>query len=107
VCHWDLYFTSGSHEKDSSAAAIAACGLLELAKSLPGAERNQYDAAAWSIVNALSRDHLADTPGANGVLGHAVYHMPNRVGVNESCIWGDYFYSEALVRLTRDWRPYW
>jgi unsaturated chondroitin disaccharide hydrolase len=33
--------------------------------------------------------------------------MPNRVGVDESCIWGDYFYFEALVRLSRVWRPYW
>lgn len=107
VCHWDLYFTSGSEERDSSAAAIAACGLLELAKSLPPEERRQYDAAAWTIIKALSRHYLADSSGANGILEHAVYHMPNRVGVNESCIWGDYFYFEALVRLTRDWRPYW
>ncbi|HWP67651.1 MAG TPA: glycoside hydrolase family 88 protein, partial [Rectinemataceae bacterium] len=31
VCHWDLAFTEGEEERDSSAAAIAACGLLELA----------------------------------------------------------------------------
>jgi hypothetical protein len=48
-----------------------------------------------------------DSPKANGVLKHAVYHMPNRVGVDESCIWGDYFYFEALVRMARVWRPYW
>lgn len=107
VCYWDLYFTSGAQEKDSSAAAIAACGLLELAKSLPAAEREPYDAAAWEIIQSLSRHYLASSPGANGILKHAVYHMPNRVGVNESCLWGDYFYVEALVRLTRNWRPYW
>lgn len=107
VCYWDLYFTSGAQEKDSSAAAIAACGLLELAKSLPAAGRKQYDGAAWTIIKSLSRHYLADAPGTNGILKHAVYHMPNRVGVDESCIWGDYFYFEALVRLTRDWRPYW
>jgi unsaturated chondroitin disaccharide hydrolase len=107
VCYWDLYFTSGPEEKDSSAAAIAACGLLALARSLPAAEREPYEAAARTIIQSLSRTYLSDSPGAHGVLKHAVYHMPNRIGVNESCIWGDYFYLEALVRLTRDWRPYW
>jgi unsaturated chondroitin disaccharide hydrolase len=33
--------------------------------------------------------------------------MPNGVGVDEACIWGDYFFLEALVRLTRPWEPYW
>lgn len=107
VCYWDLHFTSGPQPRDSSAAAIAACGLLELAKSLPQPRAETYRAAAWAIVKALSRQYLADAPPANGVLKHAVYHMPNRVGVDESCIWGDYFYFEALVRLSRDWHPYW
>jgi unsaturated chondroitin disaccharide hydrolase len=107
ICCWDLHFTSGGHERDSSAAAIAVCGLLELAKSLPDIQRDPYQAAAWAIIKELSRSYLARSPQANGVLAHAVYHMPNRIGVDESCIWGDYFYFEALVRLSRDWRPYW
>jgi len=36
-----------------------------------------------------------------------VYHWPNGVGVDECCIWGDYFYLEALMRLRDPWRPYW
>jgi hypothetical protein len=32
---------------------------------------------------------------------HGVYHMPNKAGVDEACIWGDYFYLEALMRLRR------
>src|SRR5699024_5358011 len=36
VAYWDLVFSDGSdQERDSSAAAIAASGLLELAKQLP------------------------------------------------------------------------
>ena len=45
--------------------------------------------------------------GSNAVLLHAVYHMPNKAGIDEACIWGDYFYLEALMRLRRDWLPYW
>lgn len=110
VCYWDLYFTAGDEPRDSSAAAIAACGLLEIEKALPllDPHRAMYQGAAWAMVRQLSQTYLTtDAPNANGVLKHAVYHMPNRVGVDESCIWGDYFYFEALVRLSRVWRPYW
>jgi len=110
ICYWDLHFTSGAEPRDSSAAAIAACGLLEIERSLPllDPHRALYQGAAWAMVRQLSQTYLTtDSPTANGVLKHAVYHMPNRVGVDESCIWGDYFYFEALVRLSRVWRPYW
>lgn len=110
VCCWDLIFTGGDHEHDSSAAAIAACGLLELARALPllDPDRAVYEAAALSIVETLGERYLLPLgePGT-GVLAHGVYHMPNGVGVDEACIWGDYFFLEALVRLTRVWEPYW
>lgn len=110
ICHWDLVFTSGPEPRDSSAAAIAACGLLELARQLPLADplRATYQRAAAGMVRTLAADYAdtSGTPGA-GLLKHAVYHKPNGVGVDEACIWGDYFYLEALVRLTRTWRPYW
>jgi unsaturated chondroitin disaccharide hydrolase len=110
ICYWDLIFTEGSEERDSSAAAVAACGLLELASKLPLLDplRHEYERAAAGIVMTLA-DHYANhdaVPGA-GLLRHAVYHKPNRIGVDESCIWGDYFYLEALTRLTRIWEAYW
>jgi rhamnogalacturonyl hydrolase YesR len=110
ICYWDLIFTSGTEERDSSAAAIAACGLLELAKQLPLSDplRAEYQSAALGMVGELSANYV-NTGGApgSGLLKHAVYHKPQRMGVDESCIWGDYFYLEALVRLSRPWNPYW
>ncbi len=109
VCRWDLIFTDGDAPADTSAAAIAACGLLELVRHLPASnpDRDLYTRAAWGMVQRLDADHLAPIDGSNGVLAHGVYHMPKRIGVNECCIWGDYFYLEALVRLRHVWRPYW
>lgn len=110
VCCWDLIFTDGPYERDSSAAAIAACGLLELGKSIPltDPDAKTYRYTAIAIVESLIRDYaaVASDEGA-GLLKHGVYHMPKRIGVDEYNLWGDYFYLEALTRLSRVWEPYW
>ena len=109
ICCWDLVFTADEDMRDSSAAAIAACGLLEIAGSLPvsDAARGRYADAAVRMVAELDRGYLAPLEGSTGILAHGVYHWPNGVGVDECCIWGDYFYLEALMRLRDPWRPYW
>ena len=110
ICCWDLVFTDDAKtSRDSSAAAIAACGLLELVKALPISDvrRDTYAAWAWRIVQSLGQGYLAPIEGSNALLQHAVYHMPNGAGVDEACIWGDYFYLEALMRLRSVWMPYW
>ena len=45
------------------------------------------------------------TSATNGLLMHSTYAITN--GADECCIWGDYFFMEALVRLIREWRTYW
>lgn len=110
ICCWDLIFADDNGTpRDSSAAAIAACGLLELAKALPAADprRDTYAGWAWRVVQELGTSYLAPVEGSNALLLHAVYHMPNGAGVDEACIWGDYFYLEALMRLRNVWTPYW
>ncbi|WP_152395362.1 glycoside hydrolase family 88 protein [Paenibacillus guangzhouensis] len=110
VCYWDLIFTDGPEERDSSAAAIAVCGLLETAKHLPLTDptRRRYENAALSILDSLILHYMArDVPESNGILLHAVYGKPNGTGIDECCIWGDYYFYEALVRVTRDWKLYW
>ncbi|MFT0762940.1 glycoside hydrolase family 88 protein [Actinomyces sp. F1_1611] len=104
VPFWDMIFTDGDREpRDSSAAAIAVCGLLELAEALSEANRvsqiEVYHAAALQILESLI-DNYATQPGqADALLDHAVYSKPDGRGVDEGSIWGDYFYLEALARL--------
>jgi unsaturated chondroitin disaccharide hydrolase len=110
VAYWDLVFTNGAEERDSSAAAIAACGLLELGAALPFAdpERRLFENAALHITASLAKSYTtAAVPQSTGILLHGVYGKPQKNGVDECTSFGDYFYMEALVRIARSWRPYW
>ncbi len=115
VPYWDLDFKDGDGEpKDSSAAAAVVCGMLEMAKYLPEEKAEKYTSAAKRILAALMRDYAVKSPEeSNGLLLHGVYckaspynTVQNR-GVDECNIWGDYFYLEALTRVSKDWTPYW
>lgn len=111
VVYWDLTFGDDSDEpRDSSSAAIAVCGLLELVKYLPESEKRQhYLATAKTILESLiDKYSVCKQSDANALILHSVYDMNNSKGVDEGCLWGDYFYMEALVRtLKPDWATYW
>jgi len=102
VCYWDLVFTSGDEERDSSSVPIVACGLLELIKYLPESDPDRaiYEKASQKMLLSLSENYTTkDCPESNGILLHAVYAKPQGSGIDECNIWGDYYYFEALTRL--------
>lgn len=110
VCHWDLALLGTDQPRDSSAAAIAVCGLLDLTQALPATDetRAYYEEMALRIMASLTANYLAaDEEDCDGLLKHSVYHMASGKGVDQCSSWGDYFYVEALVRLTQCWKPYW
>ena len=111
VCYWDLIFTDGSGQsRDSSAAAVAVCGIHEMLKSLPEVEpdKGTYRSAMHRILRSLMEDYAR--PGmreGDPVLLHGVYSWHSGKGVDEGNIWGDYYYMEALTRFHKDWNLYW
>jgi len=115
VPFWDLEFTEGSNEpRDSSAAAIAACGMLEMTKYLSEEDKEYYTNIAKKIMKSLYDNYaVKDFTTSNGLLLHSTYskHSPYNTcdnnGVDECNSWGDYFYLEALTRLKKDWKLYW
>ena len=110
VCHWDLALLGTDALRDSSSAAIAVCGLLELVKHLPvtDPDRARYQQWAEGIMSSLTKHYLAGSDEAcNGLLKHSVYHLASNKGVDECSSWGDYFYVEALMRVTQSWKLYW
>jgi unsaturated chondroitin disaccharide hydrolase len=87
---------------ESSAAAIASSGLWQLAELTADQERGaRYRDATIRILTRLaSPDFLAlGDPGWEGILKHGVYHERRGLGVDESVMWGDYFFVEALDRV--------
>ena len=57
-----------------------------------------YRNVALRILESLTAPpHLAsDTPGGEGILRHGVYHIHKGLGVEESVMWGEHFFVEAL-----------
>lgn len=115
VPYWDLEFGEGSTEpRDSSSASIAACGLLEMSKYLNEEDAAYYTVLAKQMMKSVVEHYaVKDSKESNGLVLHSTYsnHSPyntcNHYGVDECNSWGDYFYMEALTRMTKEWNQYW
>jgi len=88
---------------DSSAAAIAAAGLLRLCRHIGDPMKGHfYWSTAIHILRTLCTDYLAASdPKWGGVLKGGVYHLHKSLGVDESVMWGEYFFTEALEEALR------
>jgi unsaturated chondroitin disaccharide hydrolase len=99
---WDYDAPAESRRQpDSSAAAIAASGLLDLATFTSSRAKSRlYADTALRILDTLTGDEFLAirTPGWEGILKHGVYHIHKGLGVDESVMWGEYFFVEALVK---------
>jgi len=101
---WDFQAPQDNRRlADTSAAAIAASALLRLCRMLPDPVKGfYYWSCALHILKTLCEKYTAvDDPAWEGVLKGGVYHMQKNLGVNESVMWGDYFFCEALENALR------
>jgi unsaturated chondroitin disaccharide hydrolase len=101
---------------DSSAAAIAAQGLIRLGNVLVAggeSERGRvYRQAGLTVARALfAEPYLGVDPDHEGLLLHTVYHRPNgwdhvppgrKVPCGESAMWGDYHARELALLVQRE-----
>jgi unsaturated chondroitin disaccharide hydrolase len=96
---WDYDAPDESRAQvDTSAAAIAAAGLFRLGGLCSDPIKGLlYDSLARHIVHTLATKYLASSdPEWEGILKGGVYHIHKKLGVNESVMWGEYFFMEAL-----------
>ncbi len=85
--------------EDSTAAAIAACGLIELAKLKEGRQSKIYLDAALKMLKALTEKSFNWNEEEDNLLTKctAAYHDKEH---EFSIIYGDYYFLEALMKLT-------
>ncbi len=95
---------------DSSAAAIAAQGLLRLGHCLGLAGERYTQAGLRIAATLLAEPYLSVDPAHQGLLLHCVYHRPNawdhipagrKIPCGESGIWGDYHLLELGLLIRR------
>lgn len=97
---------------DSSAAAIAAQGLLRLGRMLGvnAKGKRYYQAGLTTAKTLFETPYLSTSPRHQGLLLHSVYHRPNnwdyvprgkQIPQGESSMWGDYHAMELAVYLQR------
>lgn len=87
--------------EDSTAAAIAACGLIEIAKAVGEREKEVYLRAALKLLKTLDERRCDWSGDVDHLVTHgsAAYHNPNR---HTPIIYGDYYFMEAVFKLKGD-----
>lgn len=91
---------------DSTAGACAACGLIEIAKALPENEGGFYLDGAIKMLRAMEEkftnydvenDHILDY----GTVRYPIkgVYTPEQAKVHISIIYGDFFFTEAILKL--------
>ena len=88
---------------DATAGACAACGLIEIAKAVGENEGGMYMNAAINILRAMDEKFMDYNPDTDNMLGYGTILYPNKPEqmnvVHISIIYGDMFYTEALLKL--------
>lgn len=100
---------------DSSAAAIAAQGLIRLGNYLTSkrsAEGKRYRQAGLTVARTiLGEPYLSTDAKHQGLILHSIYHRPNgwdhippgrKIPCGESSMWGDYHARELALLIQRE-----
>ncbi|WP_165747872.1 glycoside hydrolase family 88 protein [Cellulophaga sp. Z1A5H] len=88
--------------KDASAAAIAACGMLEIANLVKDDQlKEKYTNEAIKFIKILSSEEYYSGAKNQALLLHSTGHYPKNSEIDIPIIYADYYYMEALVRLKK------
>jgi unsaturated chondroitin disaccharide hydrolase len=105
---WDLRLPEDApHYRDSSAGAIAASGMLRLARLAGGEESDEFCHSALALLDALVANCFEPQPEAQGLLRYGTCHAHKGWGVETYLICGNYFFLEALLALEGKAPDFW
>lgn len=90
---------------DSTAGAIAACGMIEIAKNVGEYEKDIYLSAAIKMLKAMEKAWCNWDENEDAVLMMGTERYVNEDGLGAKglhipIIYGDYFFAEAILKLT-------
>ncbi|KAF8068165.1 unsaturated glucuronyl hydrolase [Scenedesmus sp. PABB004] len=108
---WDFnapYDPANDGPRDTSAAAVAALGLLHLAEALPGSDCGaRYLCAAVNTLRALAGPKYLAVPGEPhaALLKHATGNLPDHDKIDVGLVYADYYYLAALRNSRAFQRP--
>lgn len=101
---WDFSFRNNAQEPiDAAAASIAAAGMVLLSGMLK--QNNQpRESMMWKergsrIVESLVSHCFHHSLDEYGLIGNVTVDKPRNSGINESSMYGDYYFMEAVYRL--------
>ncbi|TCN27241.1 glycoside hydrolase family 88 protein [Mesobacillus foraminis] len=109
VPHWDFRLPAGvDAPRDSSAGAVAACGLLLLADQSAAEEATVYRKAGERILRSLFENYGDwENQEEEGLILHGTSHFPEGRYTDNPLIYGDYFFVEGLARLKGYTQLFW
>ena len=87
--------------EDSTAAAIAACGLIELSKVCEGDETAKYEDAAMKLLKALVENRCDFSTDKDNIVEKCTAAF-NDKDHEFAIVYGDYYLVEAIFKLTGD-----
>lgn len=109
---WDFRLPKDGEIKykypDSSAGAIAACGLLLLSKYVTKFEASLYaDAGEDMLKNLYYECATNEDIEEEGLIKHATGHFPEQKNLDVPIIYGDYFFTEGIAMLNGEKMLFW
>lgn len=91
---------------DTTSSAIAACGLIEIARALGDGAGDKYLDAAINLLRKVDESFTDYDPATDVMISHGSVRYPvpglmteKTAGVHIPIIYGEYFYTEALLKL--------
>lgn len=93
-------FRAPAKEHDTTAGAIAACGLIEISKCVGEFEKEIYLNTAIKILKALDEKYCDWSKEEESILSHGVErYFPDERRQGLPIIYGDYYFTEAIYKL--------
>lgn len=90
---------------DSTAGAVAACGMIEIAKNVGEYESAMYMNAALKLMKAMTDKFVDFDENTDPVLLMGTERYTS--GIHMPIIYGDYYYAEALYKLRGGDKLFW